>query len=252
MNSPVCSIFFHNYYGKHDEWIKFFSQNLTVPFNLFYNIVSNSPYNLSHEEMPASQLQETVTTGNLNQIIVRQSPNQGKDIGGKLILLDTYLRLGINTDLLVFFHDKKSPQEVQGFEWSQKLFRILKSDFITKALDLFNHNKDIAVVAAENSIQNEFDTELNALAGNNSQNIQQQQSRYLIDTPKYDYVAGTMFWARAKPYVDFFLENKPLTIREILEAGNVLDEKTGTYTHAWERLLTWIAFSRGYTIKGVQ
>ncbi len=65
------------------------------------------------------------------------------------------------------------------------------------------------------------------------------------------FVAGTMFWARAKPLLEFFRQHAPLDIRKGLEAGNVIDEKHGTNTHAWERMLSWIILEKGYQIKGM-
>jgi hypothetical protein len=30
-----------------------------------------------------------------------------------------------------------------------------------------------------------------------------------------------------------------------------MDDNHGTFTHSWERLMTWLIFTRGYTIKGL-
>ena len=36
----------------HESWIHFFSEKLTVPFNLFYNTVEDSIYNSENEILP--------------------------------------------------------------------------------------------------------------------------------------------------------------------------------------------------------
>ena len=60
-----------------------------------------------------------------------------------------------------------------------------------------------------------------------------------------------MFWARATPILSFFGDHPPLDIRKTLEKKNVMDDFGGTITHAWERLLSWLIFAQGYTIKGL-
>ncbi|WP_431211978.1 hypothetical protein ACQ86N_40380 [Puia sp. P3] len=40
---PAISIFFHNYYGDHENWIRFFREKLDMPFDLHYNIADGSP-----------------------------------------------------------------------------------------------------------------------------------------------------------------------------------------------------------------
>jgi hypothetical protein len=59
-----------------------------------------------------------------------------------------------------------------------------------------------------------------------------------------------MFWVRALPLINFFKEHAPLDIRRTLEPGNVMDETHGTYTHAWERMLSWLITEQGYHLKG--
>jgi lipopolysaccharide biosynthesis protein len=60
-----------------------------------------------------------------------------------------------------------------------------------------------------------------------------------------------MFWVRSEIIVSFFKRYNALKIRATLENGNVLDNEFGTKTHAWERMLSWIAGSQGYYIQGI-
>lgn len=251
MNAHSCSIFFHNYYGRHEEWIKFFSQNLTVPFNLYYNIVSDSIYNLADSYSLTEQTSQPLPASNLKQIIFRKSPNQGKDIGGKLVLLEAYLHLQQTSDYIIFLHDKKSPHQVLGSQWSEKLFTIIKDTFTDKAIDLFNNSPETGIIAGSESIQNEYNHDTGDFFSNNNARIKELQNIFSIDTTNYSYVAGTMFWARSAPLQKFFTKYNPLEVRKLFEKGNIMDENKGSNTHAWERLLCWIITAQGYSIKGI-
>jgi lipopolysaccharide biosynthesis protein len=242
MNEINCSIFFHNYYGEHKAWFDYFSGIRGFSFNLFYNIVGNSLYNLEKESIP-----EDLPF----RLFVRRSPNQGKDIGGKLVLLDAYLRLGIQSDYLLFLHDKKSPYKIQSDEWHKNLFGIVEPGFAKKALKQFAEDRSTGLITTAEAIKNEYDFTTGAFISRNDDLLQQWQSRLSVYPPDHRYAAGTMFWAREAPLLSFFRKTPPLEIRKELETGNVLDEHNGTHTHAWERLLSWLIFAQGYTIKGL-
>jgi lipopolysaccharide biosynthesis protein len=251
MNPAVCSIFFHNYYGQHENWVRFFSENITVPFVLFYNIVEDSIYNLEDDYQLTGRLQQAVSGPKLQKIILRRSPNQGKDIGGKLVLLDACLREGTDTGYSIFLHDKKSPYKIQSREWKDKLFRIIDPAFIQKALNTFSGNKEVGIIAGSDSIYNEYDYSRQSFISNNHSQLIRLQSEFTIDSKDHRYVAGTMFWVRSHPLLNFFRLHPPLEIRRTLEKGNIMDETGGTNTHAWERMLSWLIFAQGYTIKGL-
>lgn len=250
MNSTY-SIFFHNYYGQHKKWIQFFSEKMTVPFNLFYNIVEDSIYNIEDDHRLLSNLQENIQSQYLNKIIFRKSPNRGKDIGGKLVLIDAYLHLKQENGFIIFLHDKKSPYKIQNQEWQQKLFRIIEPAFIEQALAFFNENPQAGIIAGADSIQNEYDHSKKSFISNNQVQLAQLRSEFGINNTDHRFVAGTMFWARALPLLSFFRKHHPLDIRKNLESGNVMDETSGTITHAWERMLSWIIIEEGYSIKGL-
>lgn len=251
MNLPPCSIFFHNYYGHHEEWIRYLTQKMQTPFYLFYNIVSDSLYNQDEDDRLTDKLQRSVTGPWLKKIVLRRSPNQGKDIGGKLVLLDTFLHTRTDSEYIVFLHDKKSPYKIQSQEWKNKLFQIIELPFIEQAIQLFGKKKEIGIIASSYSIINEYDHGLQSFASSNRQQLTTLLTALKIDTREYRYVAGTMFWARVSPLRHFFGLHPPLDIRSTLERGNIMDEKNGTNTHSWERLLSWLIFAQGYTLKGL-
>jgi lipopolysaccharide biosynthesis protein len=251
MNPTTCSILFHNYYGLHENWIRFFSEKINIPFFLFYNMVEDSRYNHDDHSGLAERLNDAKTGPNLKAIILRRSPNQGKDIGGKLVLLDAYLRTRTNSEYVIFLHDKKSPYKIQNMEWKNKLFRIIEPRFIEKTLSFFSSHKHAGIVAATDSIRDEYDPVMQSFASNNRPKLEQLQKAFGINCTDHRFVAGTMFWARSSPLLDFFRHYHPLDIRRTLEKGNIMDENAGTNTHAWERLLSWLIFAQGYTIKGL-
>lgn len=248
--NAIISIFFHNYYGQHKKWMEFFSDKMTMPFNLFYSIVENSMYNVDEDSISFDKTTNNKTRPYLNKLIIRRSPNLGKDIGGKLVLLDTYLHLKEKTEFIIFLHDKNSPHKIQNKQWQQKLFQIVEPDFITQALSFFKTNPKTGIIAGTESVRNEYDYSQQSFSGNNKSQLTQLRSDYGVNNTDYRHVAGTMFWARSLPLVSFFRKHSPLDIRKTLEEGNVMDEITGTVTHAWERMLSWIVSEQGYTIKG--
>lgn len=250
MNSPPCSIFFHNYYGRHEDWIRYFTQKVQTPFYLFYNIVDDSLYNQDDDRGLRESLCQMACPF-LKKIVIRRSPNRGKDIGGKLVLLDAFLRMQTDSEFIVFLHDKKSPYKTQSQEWRDKLFQIIDTPFINEALRLFGKNKEIGMIASSYTINNEYNYTTQSFASENRSQLTALREEFKIDNNDHRYVAGTMFWARSSPLVDFFKMHPPLEIRKTLEKGNVMDEKNGTNTHAWERMLNWLIFARGYTLKGI-
>jgi len=244
-SSPISSIFFHNYYGNDQEWIDFFSRELTLPYYLFYNGVADSYYRLTQSGEPVK-----TTGGSLQRVYKRESSNKGKDIGGKLILMDAYLRAGIQSDYILLLHDKHSPYHSHSGAWKKDLLRIAEKEYQQAIITLFN-DPQTGIVASKNAIRNEVDNEQKRNAYIDSPLIQSLKSKYQLQPPHLQYVAGTMFWVKASLFDNFFTQFPPLAIRGELESGNITDMEGPTITHAWERLLCWIVTSKGYQIKGV-
>ena len=248
MASALCSIFFHNYYGSHQSWLAYFKKNISFPVNLYYNITEDSIYNL---DTAIADFRDNADSSNINNIFILQSPNKGKDIGGKLVLLDAYQKLGLQTEYGLFLHDKKSPYKANNETWADNLLKIAERSSAENALKLFNNKKDTGIVAANGTVGNEFDYAANSFRSNNKLLLPELQNQFGIHPTDFKYVNGTMFWSRMKPLEVFFEKNTPLKIRAMLEKGNVSDEYAGTYTHSWERLLCWIITGQHYTIKTI-
>ena len=243
------SVFFHNYYGNDYDWLRFFSSELDRPYYLFYNIVTDS-YQRLKDESGNSALRNQTDGSFIQQLIIRNSTNKGKDIGGKLVLMDAYLKLDTKSEYLLLLHDKQSLHQHNGQQWKEDLMRIAEKKYLEKALDVFNSSPSAGIVASANAIRNEWDNEQQRNAYTNSELIRNLKEQYGIYPSHLQFVAGTMFWVRASIFENFFKKHPPLAIRATLEDGNVMDDMPTT-THAWERLLCWIVTSQGYQIKGI-
>jgi lipopolysaccharide biosynthesis protein len=182
--------------------------------------------------------------------IITISSNQGKDIGAKLLLLSTCIDAGLSPDWIIFLHDKKSLQALNAKTWKSDLLRIIDSRQIEKISDIISNASTCGIIAAENYVVQEI-KQAGKFISKNGPIIDQLLEEYNIKCKSFDYVAGTMFWAKADVLLDFFKKYDPLKIRQTLEYGNVLDDFSGSNTHSWERILSWIILSQGLTIKTV-
>ena len=244
---PICSIFFHNYYGNHKYWLDFFNEKIQIPSILYYNIVNESIYNLDENINEIIKL-TIPNSGKICKIIFRQSANRGKDIGGKMVLLDTYQKLGFETELGLFLHDKRSIYKANNITWANELFKIIEPNFQNKALQLLTENINIGIVAASGSVINEYNESLKSFTSKNKAILSLSQDQFEIFPTNFQFVAGTMFWYRMQPINHFFKINSPLQVRESFESGNIIDQYAGSYTHSWERLLCWIITMQNYKI----
>lgn len=251
--NAVYSLFFHNYYGNHDYWLNFFSKNSAGPFHLYYNIVEDSIYNNEFVDSESYRTYQAPLkeSSNLKTIIYRKSSNKGKDIGGKMVLLDAYLKLNKPTEFGLFVHDKKSFYKTNNAHWAENLLKIADHNFSKKAINKFISSPETGIITAVGNLKNEYNIDAQTFISNNKNLLPKLQEEFDIYPTSFNYIAGTMFWFRMKPVVDFFSKNEPLMIREMLEKGNVTDEFEATNTHCWERLLSWIITAEGYKINSI-
>lgn len=183
--------------------------------------------------------------------IVLYTPNQGRDIGGKLAALDILMRSGIQTDFTLIIHDKSSPHTPTGIEWRNRLLKVIDKTELSEIFRKFHQNNDVGVITTEGLIKNEFDPDNEKFSCTSSDNIIRYLKEYRLKVSDYKFAAGTIFWIRTSILFNFFSSFQPLEIRKELEKGNSLDFYKGTNTHAWERLFSFIANSQGYKTIGV-
>lgn len=175
--------------------------------------------------------------------------NIGKDIGGKLALIDLYLMLGIHSSYIIFLHDKQSPQTLVGESWKNNLYKIIEPDNYKIILEILKKEK-VGIVGAKEHIINEYNSITGQFRHNNdiTKKLLQQ---YNISISNYDYLSGTMYWLKASIIDEFFTQHNPIALRKNLESGNVLDNYGDTVVHTWERMFCWIATNNGYSISGI-
>ena len=213
-----------------------------IDYNFFFNLCSGTISN--------SGIKDSIVKNHSKPFIISSS-NKGKDIGGKLALIDLCIQLKSNASYYIFLHDKQSPHTTLGETWKKKLFRIIEPANINRIIELFEKNKNIGIIAAEEFIVNEYDKKNDCFTCSSNSILKELIISYSLNLNNYDFVGGGMFWIRAEIVHSFFKKYSPLDIRETLETGNVLDHEYGTKTHAWERVLSWIAIDQGYYIKGI-
>lgn len=176
--------------------------------------------------------------------------NTGKDIGAKLALFQLLIQLKVDADYLLLLHDKKSLQALKSATWKKDLLHILSPESIKTVIYIFEKNEKCGIIATKNYIIEEL-VEKNQFINVNGKILEKLLVEYDLKLNSFSFVAGTMFWAKMKPFKDFFAKYKPLEIRIQLESGNVIDNFSGTVTHSWERILSWIVSGNGYYIKGI-
>jgi lipopolysaccharide biosynthesis protein len=204
-------------------------------------------FNISADAPDQAAIRKEVLK-NFPDALITTSSNQGKDIGGKLLLLNVCIQAEIKPDWILFLHDKKSLQALNAKTWKEDLFNIISSEKIEQIEAIISNDSETGIIAAKKYVIEELQQQ-GFFTGRNGSIIAELLKEYSIACKSYEYVAGTMFWAKAQALLEFFNRYDSLKIRQLLESGNVLDNFEGTYTHSWERILTWIVTSKGLTIK---
>jgi lipopolysaccharide biosynthesis protein len=183
--------------------------------------------------------------------IIVNSPNKGRDIGGKLFALNLSIQLGIESDVILVIHDKKSQHLGNGELWRDELFRVIEKKYLPTVFDVFKNKPDVGIVCSGRFIQNEYNSDKRTFYCTSNKQIKSLLEKYAISSKDYDFVAGNIFWIRTKIVLEFF-KNRPLfDIRGELETGNALDFGNGTFIHSWERIMSWIATSQEYQLYGI-
>ena len=178
--------------------------------------------------------------------------NKGKDIGGKLAAFAYYMQFGGDADYIALIHDKVSPQTLHADAWFDTLFGVFEKDRLEEALHLFQTRPNVGVIGARQFVKdNEYDEATGRFNTTNNDLLQELIRRFELESPSYDYIAGTIFLARSGPYREFFARYSPLALRGDLEKGNVMDFEGGTYTHCWERLFCYIHAAKGFKVTGI-
>lgn len=240
----MLALLVHIYYQ--DSWDRIFKQQLI-------NLKSFSPIVMINLCITTEGNKEVIKNikEDFPESFIITTPNKGKDIGGKMALVDLFLSTGQSADFIVFLHDKVSPHSITGERWRNKLFNIIRPDQIRKIIKEFHLNPKLGIVGSRDFLRNEFDEKNMMMDTRNSSKIEELLQRYDLKISDHTFIQGMMFWIRTEIIMKFFSRNLPLNCREQLEEADSTDQHEGTYTHSWERIFCWLANDQHYTLKGV-
>jgi lipopolysaccharide biosynthesis protein len=220
--------------------------NLHLPHDLYVNLVRGNPAN----DRLARRIQERFSGAS-----VHESENRGRDIGGFLRLIDRVLKSGKTYDSLIVMHSKKTPSQTSrnGVLWRRELLRCLLGSpaQAARVAGLFAADPRLGMVGSYYRLYNVENMPAYALY-HNKPIIDEYCRRFDLKSERSDFIAGTMFWVRAEPFLGFFVRHDPAALADELEAGDLWDSQGPTRTHSWERLFGYIITAQGYTIQGIQ
>lgn len=242
LEQPEITIMTHIFYDT--TW-----KEIKRKLKAFDGLNTNFFFSISEDCLIKDEIIEDVHKS-FSNVFVLTTSNIGKDIGGKLALIDLYLTLQMNSDYIIFLHDKQSPQTLVGESWKNNLHKIIEIKNYNKIINVFEQNADVGVIGAQEHIINEYDSNTQQFRYNNEL-VPQYLKKFNISIDNYEYLSGTMYWMKACILENFFKKNSPLRLRAELEAGNVLDNYGATNAHTWERMFCWIAANEGYKIYGI-
>lgn len=185
--------------------------------------------------------------------VLLHTPNKGRDIGAKLALIDTLLRMKRTSGISLIIHDKISPHSPTGIAWRNSLYKIIHASRLPGVLRIFEQEKDVGVLVSKEFVRNEYNPDTGGFNNTSSDNITGYIKKYNLQLSDsgYNFAAGTIFWIRTSVLQNFFGHHQPLEIRGGLEAGNALDFLKGTNIHAWERLFSFLALAQGLKVRGI-
>src|SRR5215218_5585334 len=107
--SPKIAVLYHMFYEDTIDTIATELESLhRFQPMFFFNISAETPNSLEIKQALQKAFPGSVVT---------LSSNKGKDIGGKLVLLNTCIQTGIEPDWILFLHDKKSLHSLNSKAW---------------------------------------------------------------------------------------------------------------------------------------
>jgi lipopolysaccharide biosynthesis protein len=239
---PKIAVFAHLYYPESVDDFILHLKDISIYKPDFY-------FNLGPSSNRELQIKKIRT--HFPKAYILDSPNIGKDVGGKLALLELYRILNLQSDYMLFIHDKQSPQVIHGEKWKNELLEILKINEIKQVISIFESEPKVGIIGSLKHISNEYDVKNKKFNTKNDTILRECIGKFKFTAEEFLFIAGNMFWVRAPIFERFFKENNPLILRSGLEEGNVLDTESGTYTHSLERVFSWIALNQGFSIRGI-
>jgi lipopolysaccharide biosynthesis protein len=235
----------HLFYQDLWEELAGYVANLRLPYDLYVNLAEGNPRNplltrTIHRRFPTAHVQAT--------------ENRGRDIGGFFRLIAAVLHSGMTYDSVILMHSKKTIHQRphHGLYWRTSLLRSILG-WPDRAIDValsFVTDPDLGMVGSQDWLFND-DNRPDLSSQQNRRFIDDYCRRFDLHTNRSDFIAGTMFWARAQPFLGIFADHDPLALAAELEPGDHHDDGRPTRTHALERIFGYIVTAQGFTIRGL-
>jgi lipopolysaccharide biosynthesis protein len=226
----------HLYYLDLWEEFRHYLKNIEVPFDLYVNLVEGSA---SHARLTAFR-DEIARSYPAATVLI--SGNRGLDIGGTLELLNVIVGKGLDYDLFLKIHTKKSTEsttEAIGERWRHELLNSLmgSASIVNGIVALFRLKRDLGMVGPGTWLIRAKDN-YNFAVGANEQVIKDICRRFNLDADlsSLEFIGGTMFWTDAGVILG---KLRTLDLEKIigeLEPGYFRDAGRETKTHSLERV----------------
>src|SRR3990167_6296253 len=203
----MMDILIHLYH--HDLWeeINRYILACKLPFRLFINLTDNQ-----NPKLITNKILHHHPTA---KIII--SPNQGRDIGGYLCLLETWMQEKDYGDILFLGHTKKSCAA-----WRFNLFNnilsksiLINNLFLDENIGMIGH---APYVLPNYSYLGYMGTETE---------ITRYGQEFNLNTENFLFVAGTIFCVRASIFREFFNKYSPIKIASELKSPHTIERIFG-------------------------
>ena len=112
----MTAILIHIFYEQ--SWEQFIKERLVQMAGKDTAILINICVTISNKTKLINKIKNEIPG-----CYIIESPNIGKDIGGKLALIDLLLQINIDHEFIIFLHDKQSPQSATGENWRETLIK---------------------------------------------------------------------------------------------------------------------------------
>ncbi len=229
MHNRKIAVVIHLYHTDLIEEIVNYLSHIQFNFDLFINAVSDSHTNIKEKTK--------ILSCNLH---LDSFENKGRDVLPFLKAVKKYQLQ--NFDYICKIHTKKSLHTTFGNDWRFALMNSMLADKsrVNSIFKLFENNNKIGLIGCE---ELHFNLPIDP---KNRKNFNFLMKHYRISHPRFNYIAGTMFWCRGK--VLNKIEKFPLEDHLFaVEKGDT----DGNLDHAFERVFGALCFEQKLEIKGL-
>jgi hypothetical protein len=220
MISVLCHLYHHHLWNEISTSIS----RIKTDKQVYVNLTNDKPYEQISKEIKSKFPNAKISV----------SPNQGKDIGGNLRLIDKWMGDGSPGELLIVCHGKN-----RDGGWRKELFAPLFSNYVPY---LFKNNTRLGMVGNKRWLYHRSQDV-------NSNFYNEYCKRFGFSDTSMHFIAGTMFCVRSSIFKEFFSRFNAANIANELEHG---DCREPSRTHSWERLYGGIITHSHYLIKPIE